>query len=61
MGDERLTPAQKAEYKFLNQEVNRLQDEWMSRDARPDVQQRLQRARDELREFVRGLENKNER
>lgn len=58
MGDDALTPAQKAEYRFLRQQVDNLQDELGRRDHHPNVQQDLHRARRELKEFVYQLRQK---
>ena len=52
MGDEALSPAQKFEYRFLKQQVNTLEEERYRYDARPNVQQDLFRAREELKSFV---------
>lgn len=58
MGDDALTPAQRAEYRFLRQQVDGLQDELNRRDHHPNVQQDLHRARRELKEFVYQLRQK---
>tara|TARA_R100000654_G_scaffold19595_1_gene40040 strand:+ start:383 stop:571 length:189 start_codon:yes stop_codon:yes gene_type:complete len=55
MGDESLSPAQKFEYRFLKQQVNRLEEERYRYDARPNIQQDLWKAREELKEFVSRL------
>ena len=55
MGDEALSPAQKFEYRFLKQQVNRLEEERYRYDARPNIQQDLWKAREELKEFVSRL------
>ena len=55
MGDEALSPAQKVEYRFLKQQVNRLEEELYRFDARPSVQQDLFHAREELKSFVSKL------
>jgi len=55
MGDESLSPAQKFEYRFLKQQVNRLEEERYRYDARPNIQQDLFRAREELKMFVSKL------
>jgi hypothetical protein len=55
MGDEALSPAQKFEYRFLKQQVNTLEEELYRYDARPNVQQDLFRAREELKSFVSKL------
>ena len=52
MGDESLSPAQKFEYRFLKQQVNTLEEERYRYDARPNIQQDLFRAREELKSFV---------
>ena len=57
MGDEQLSPALKYEYRFLKQQVDRLQDELGRRD-RPknfNTEQDLFRAREELKMFVSKL------
>ncbi len=55
MGDEALSPAHKFEYRFLRQQVNRLEEERYRYDARPNIQQDLWKAREELKEFVSKL------
>lgn len=55
MGDEALSPAQKFEYRFLKQQVNRLEEERYRYDARPNIQQDLFYAREELKSFVSKL------
>tara|TARA_B100001057_G_C22570460_1_gene840955 strand:+ start:442 stop:630 length:189 start_codon:yes stop_codon:yes gene_type:complete len=55
MGDEALSPALKYEYRFLKQQVNTLEEERYRYDARPNVQQDLFRAREELKSFVSKL------
>ena len=55
MGDEALSPAQKFEYRFLKQQVNTLEEERYRYDARPNVQQDLYHAREELKSFVYKL------
>lgn len=55
MGDEALSPAQKFEYRFLKQQVNRLEEERYRYDARPNIQQDLFHAREELKSFVSKL------
>lgn len=55
MGDESLSPAHKFEYRFLKQQVNRLEEERYRYDARPTIQQDLWKAREELKEFVSKL------
>jgi len=55
MGDESLSPAQKFEYRFLKQQVDNLETERYRYDARPNIQQDLFRAREELKSFVSKL------
>lgn len=55
MGDEALSPAQKFEYRFLKQQVDNLETERYRYDARPNVQQDLFRAREDLKSFVSKL------
>ena len=55
MGDEALSPAQKFEYRFLKQQMNRLEEELYRFDARPNVQQDLFHAREDLKSFVSKL------
>ncbi len=55
MGEEGLSPAQKFEYRFLKQQVNRLEEELYRFDARPNVQQDLFHAREDLKSFVSKL------
>ena len=55
MGDEALSPAQKFEYRFLKQQVNRLEEERYRLDASPNVQQDLFHAREDLKSFVSKL------
>jgi len=55
MGDEALSPAQKFEYRFLKQQVNRLEEERYRFDASPNVQQDLFHAREDLKSFVLKL------
>ena len=55
MGDEALSPAQKFEYGFLKQQVNRLEEELYRFGARPNVQQDLFHAREDLKSFVSKL------
>ena len=57
MGDEQLSPALKYEYRFLKQQVDRLEEERYRYDARPNIQQDLWRAREELKSFVSKLRN----
>ena len=55
MGDEQLSPALKYEYRFLKQQVDRLQDELGRRDRPRNTEQDLFRARRDLKEFVSKL------
>ena len=55
MGDEALSPAQKFEYRFLKQQVDNLETERYRYDARPNIQQDLFRAREDLKSFVSKL------
>ena len=55
MGDESLSPAQKFEYRFLKQQVNKLEKELYRFDARPNIQQDLFYAREDLKSFVSKL------
>jgi len=55
MGDESLSPAQKFEYRFLKQQVDRLSNELGRTDSHPNVQQDLWRAQQELKKFVKDL------
>ena len=55
MGDKDLSPALKFEYRFLKQQVNSLEEERYRYDARPNIQQDLFRAREELKSFVSKL------
>jgi hypothetical protein len=50
--NKQLTPAHAAEYRFLKQQVDQRMDEAFQRDASPDAKQRLEYARQELRDFV---------
>ena len=52
MGDEQLSPALKYEYRFLKQQVDRLQNELGRRDRPKNTEQDLFRAREELKSFV---------
>lgn len=52
MGDESLNPAQKAEYRFLKNEVDKYEREANRTDRHPNVEQDLFRAREELKAFV---------
>jgi len=55
MGDEALSPALKYEYRFLKQQVDRLQDELGRKDRPLNTEQDLFRAREELKFFVSKL------
>ncbi len=55
MGDKDLSPALKFEYRFLRQQVDRLQDELGRRDRPRNTEQDLFRAREELKSFVSKL------
>ena len=55
MGDEQLSPALKYEYRFLKQQVDRLQDEPGRRNRPRNTEQDLFRAREELKLFVSKL------
>ena len=55
MGDEQLSPALKYEYRFLKQQVDRLQDELGRKDRPLNTEQDLFRAREELKFFVSKL------
>mgnify|MGYP003115722284 FL=1 len=55
MGDEALNPAQQSEYRWLRQQVDRLEGERYRTDAHPNVEQDLHKARRELSEFVSDL------
>ena len=52
MGDESLSPALKYEYRFLKQQVDRLQNELGRRDRPKNTEQDLFRAREEFKSFV---------
>ena len=52
MGDEQLSPALKYEYRFLKQQVDRLQDELGRRGRPKNTEQDLFRAREELKSFI---------
>jgi len=58
MGNEALNPAQKAEYRFLKNEVDKYEQEANRVDMHPNVQHDLWRARRELKEFVSELRQK---
>lgn len=49
-----MTPAQKEEYKFLRQQVDRLQDEVYRKDPDPRAKERLFYAQEDLRRFVQA-------
>ena len=55
MGNEALSPALKFEYRFLKQQVDRLQNELWRRDRPKNTEQDLFRAREELKSFVSKL------
>lgn len=55
MGDEQLSPALKYEYRFLKQQVDRLQNELGRRDRPRNTEQDLWKAREELKMFVSKL------
>ena len=55
MGDEALSPALKYEYRFLKQQVDRLQEELGRIDRPRNTEQDLFRAREELKLFVSKL------
>tara|TARA_Y100000361_G_scaffold149923_1_gene164856 strand:- start:612 stop:800 length:189 start_codon:yes stop_codon:yes gene_type:complete len=55
MGNEALSPALKFEYRFLKQQVDRLQNELGRRDRPKNTEQDLFRAREELKMFVSKL------
>ena len=55
MGDESLSPALKYEYRFLKQQVDRLQEELGRIDRPRNTEQDLFRAREELKLFVSKL------
>ncbi len=55
MGDESLNLQQQAELRFLRNEVNKYEREVNRADQHANVQQDLQRARGELREFTANL------
>jgi len=58
MGDEALSPALKYEYRFLKQQVDRLQNELGRKDRPRNTEQDLFRAREELKFFVSNLRKK---
>lgn len=55
MGDEQLSPALRYEYRFLKQQVDRLQEELGRIDRPRNTEQDLFRAREELKLFVSKL------
>jgi len=55
MGVEQLSPELKYEYRFLKQQVDRLEEERYRYDARRNVEQDLWKAREELKSFVSKL------
>jgi len=55
MGDKDLSPALKFEYRFLKQQVDRLQNELGRKDRPRNTEQDLFRAREELKFFVSKL------
>ena len=55
MGDEVLSLQQQAELRFLRNEVNKYEREVNRIDQHPNIQQDLQRARNELREYTSKL------
>ena len=55
MGDEALNPAQRAEYRFLKNEVNKYEEEANRKNFHPNIQHDLWRARMELKKFVSEL------
>ena len=55
MGNEALSPALKFEYRFLKQQVDRLQDELGRRDRPKNTEQDLFRAREVFKYFVSKL------
>jgi len=61
MEDEKLTPFQESELKYLRQQVDNLQDRENSREKYFNIQQDLWVAREELDRFVKSLraEGKN--
>ncbi len=61
MEDEKLTPFQESELKYLRQQVDNLQDRENSREKYFNLQHDLWVAREELNRFVKNLraEGKN--
>ena len=55
MGNESLSQAQLAEYTFLRQQVDRLQEEQYRSDARASVKNELHVATRELKDFTSNL------
>ena len=55
MGDEALNLQQQAELRFLRHEVNKYEREVNRVEQHPNIQQDLQRARNELREYTSKL------
>lgn len=55
MGNEALNPEQRAEYRFLKQEVDKYSQELNRTNSHPNVEQDLFRARMRLKEFVKQL------
>ena len=51
-----LTSADQGLLRFLNRQVDRLQDESFRLDPHPNVKQDLQRARSELKFFIKSLQ-----
>ena len=52
MEDKKLSPALEAELRFLRQQVDFWQQQWVNKDASPSASQRYQYAKDDLRKFV---------
>lgn len=52
---DKLTPADQAILTYLRQQVDRLQDERYRRDARPSINNELQIAQRDLKEFTSKL------
>ena len=55
MDDDKLTPFQENELKWLRRQVDRAQDDAHRTDAHPNAKQDLWVAREHLDVFVRGL------
>lgn len=51
-----LTSADQGHLRFLRVQVDRLQDESFRLDPHPNVKQDLQRARSELKSFIKSLQ-----